>query len=211
MTPPNDPFISPKFDDSVDTIDPELAALLKDPTLWEEPTADLGERVRAAVADERNQLRPKISARTVAPVIQLQRRFPTKWLAAAAALLIAVGGFGLARRSANVEPEFVSIALAPTDLFPNATGSVQITETESGLQIKLDATGLPRREGRFFYEAWMKGEGGLVPIGTFHIGENVTLWAGVSLEDFPAITITEEEVGDQNSSGRKVLTGTSNK
>ncbi len=34
------------------------------------------------------------------------------------------------------------------------------------------------------------------------------LWAGVSLKDFPTLTVTEEEVGDQESSGRRVLVGT---
>jgi hypothetical protein len=36
----------------------------------------------------------------------------------------------------------------------------------------------------------------------------VTLWAGVSPEDFPTFTVTEERAdGDQASSGRVVLTG----
>lgn len=58
-----------------------------------------------------------------------------------------------------------------------------------------------------FYQAWLKGDGGLVPIGTFHTGDHVVLWAGVALQDFPTITVTQEEVGDQSSSGLRVLSG----
>ena len=36
----------------------------------------------------------------------------------------------------------------------------------------------------------------------------LVLWAGVALEDFPTISVTQEEVGDQASSGRGVLVGT---
>ena len=49
----------------------------------------------------------------------------------------------------------------------------------------------------------------LVPIGTFNEGTDVTLWAGVSPQDFPTMTITQESAdGDQDSSGQRVLVGT---
>ena len=74
----------------------------------------------------------------------------------------------------------------------------------------MTATGLPRRDGGLFYQAWLRDAvGNLVPIGTFHDGNHVTLWAGVALEDFPTLTITEEQAdNDQASSGRRVLIGT---
>lgn len=51
--------------------------------------------------------------------------------------------------------------------------------------------------------------GTLVPIGTFHDGDHVVLWAGVALEQFPTLTVTEEDAdGNQASSGRRVLVGT---
>ena len=67
----------------------------------------------------------------------------------------------------------------------------------------------PPSTGRF-YEAWLKNDAGvLVPIGTFNEGRNVTLWAGVSPEDFTTLTVTREHAdGDQASSGEKVLVGT---
>ncbi len=100
------------------------------------------------------------------------------------------------------------IALAGTELAPGSSGSARILKRESGLRIELNASGLPRRDGRLFYQAWLKGAAGLVPIGTFHTGDHVVLWAGVALEDFPTISVTQEEVGDQASSGRGVLVGT---
>ena len=100
------------------------------------------------------------------------------------------------------------MALAATELAPEAAGRAVITEEDSGLRIELHATGLPRREGNEFYQAWLRGESGLVPIGTFHTGDDVVLWAGVTLDDFPTLTITREAVGDQESSGERVLVGT---
>ena len=49
----------------------------------------------------------------------------------------------------------------------------------------------------------------LVPVGTFNEGRNVTLWAGVSPQQFTTLTVTRErDDGDQASSGEKVLVGT---
>jgi hypothetical protein len=101
-------------------------------------------------------------------------------------------------------------ALAPTALAPGAGGEATLTKTSSGWRIDLDATGLPRRDGGLFYEAWLRNSAGvLVPIGTFNEGRRVTLWAGVSPKDFPSLTVTREPAdGDQASSGEKVLVGT---
>ncbi len=100
-------------------------------------------------------------------------------------------------------------ALAPTGLAPGASGEATLTKTSSGWRIELDATGLPRRDGGFFYEAWLRSPTGvLVPIGTFNEGRKVTLWAGVSPKDYPSLTVTREPAdGDQASSGEKVLVG----
>jgi hypothetical protein len=100
-------------------------------------------------------------------------------------------------------------ALAATDLVPGAKGQATLTKTSSGWRIELDATGLPRRAGGLFYEAWLKNAAGvLVPIGTFNEGRKVTLWAGVSPKTFTTLTVTREQAdGDQSSSGEKVLVG----
>ena len=111
---------------------------------------------------------------------------------------------------AGTEGEQLRAALAPTGLVPGAGGEATLTRTASGWRIEIEATGLPRRAGRIFYEAWLRNPGGvLVPIGTFNEGRKVTLWAGVSPKDYPSLTITRERAdGNQASSGEKVLVGT---
>jgi hypothetical protein len=82
------------------------------------------------------------------------------------------------------------------------TGEATLTKTSSGWRIELEASGLPRRAGGRFYEAWLRNtEGVQVPIGTFNEGRNVTLWAGVSPRTFKLLIV-------RTSSGEKVLAGT---
>ena len=71
--------------------------------------------------------------------------------------------------------------------------------------------GLPPAPPGTYYQAWVKGDGGLVTIGTFHMqggDDTVELWSGVPLDEYPTITVTlQDEGGGQESSGRVVLTG----
>ena len=101
-------------------------------------------------------------------------------------------------------------ALAATNLAPGASGEATLTKMPSGWRIELDATGLPRRDGGRFYEAWLRNPAGvLVPVGTFNDARKVTLWAGVRPTDFMTLTVTRERAdGNQASSGEKVLVGT---
>jgi hypothetical protein len=103
----------------------------------------------------------------------------------------------------------VEFALTATELAPSAQGTVDVTPEESGLRIELNATGLPRRDNGNFYQAWLRNnDGQSIPIGTFHDGRDVVLWAGVSLEDYPELTITQEKAdGKQASSKQVVLSG----
>lgn len=194
-------------------VDAELAALLRNPSVWVEPPPLLEravlDRVSAEISTVSSQLRRSPDVR--APVRPIANRRMSsrsvRLLAVAAGLALAIGStsFLLSRQPTTPSTSF---ALSATPLQPDAVGNVKITETTSGLRIELNATGLPRRDGNQFYEAWCKGPAGLVPVGTFHSGEKVTLWAGVALKDFPGFTITQEEVGSQDSSGKKVLSGT---
>jgi uncharacterized protein len=123
---------------------------------------------------------------------------------AAAAILAAVL---LVRPSPDSES--VQLALTATELAPGAEGTADVTPEESGLRIELNATGLPRRDNGEFYQAWLRNDDGqTIPIGTFHDGNDVVLWAGVSLKDYPELTITQETAdNNQASSGNKVLGG----
>jgi len=97
-----------------------------------------------------------------------------------------------------------------TALAPRASGDVTLTPTTGGWQIQLHATGLPRRDNGAYCEAWLKNDaGGLVPIGTFNDGDDVTLWSAVSPASYRTVTVTREvDDGDQSSSGQVVVRGT---
>lgn len=193
--------------DSVDddgTLDPEIVALLGDPSLWEEPSADLENRVVADIAAER---------RVVVPLRSPRRRWPGQLVAAAvgaaAAALIVVAVRDNDNRRADAE-----VALGGTDLAPGVAGKAEITSLSSGIRIDLAVPGLPRRDGEEFYQGWLKNCAGdaLVPIGTFHDLSEATGWAGVSSADFPLLTITREVVAPpkdaaQGSSGEVVVSG----
>jgi hypothetical protein len=163
----------------------------------------------AAEVDAPAALRARIQAQRGVRRVPMARRFVLVGAAAAAVLAVAVGVAVLGSGS-GTSAEHFRAALAPTKLAPGAKGEATLTETSSGWRINLGATGLPRLEGRRFYEAWLRDAFGvLVPIGTFNDGRNVTLWAGVTPADFPTLTVTREVAdGDQASSGEKVLVGT---
>jgi len=147
--------------------------------------------------------RERRTARTTVP----QRGFLIGAAAATAALAVAVG---VAVFSSGTSPERFHTTLSATGLAPGATGQATLTKTTSGWRIELDATGLPRLDTGRFYQAWLRNRAGvLVPIGSFNEGRNVTLWAGVSPQDFTTLTVTRERAdGNQASSGEKVLVGT---
>jgi len=204
-----DPDAHPPTDDSGDAgeiaLGAEIEALLGDPTLWEEPSDDLGERVVAAVRSE---------SAVGAPAVE---RWAPTWirpalLGAAAVVVFLFGGIVLFSAISGSEgaDEF-SAELIPTGLVDDVDGSIELTSFDSGLRIELDAPSLPRREGDQFYEAWLRTEDGLlIPVGTFHDGERVTLWAGVDRDRVVAFSITRERAVpadsvDQRTSGDVVL------
>ena len=93
-------------------------------------------------------------------------------------------------------------------LSPDATGDVTLTKTPSGWDIRLHATGLPRREDGEFYQAWLKDDTGLlVPIGSFNDGRDVPSGPVFA----PRLPDADRHPGsrrrDQASSGLVVLIG----
>lgn len=103
-------------------------------------------------------------------------------------------------------PPGLDLVVTGTDLAPGSKGTLRLEETNSGVRVQLDMAGLARRDNGQFYQAWVKTDQGLVPIGTFHTGTDVTLWSGIEIKDMTAITVTlEENDGNQESSGRRVI------
>ena len=170
--------------------------VLADRAVWAEPSPDLQERVVAAIAEEAGAGR--------------RRRRIRYSLVAAAGFLAAGVTVGL--QVTRDEPVQFAASLTGTRLAPDADGNVTLTKTDSGWKIELHATGLPRRSDGEFYQAWLKGDTGLlVPIGTFNEGTDVTLWSGVGPTTFPTLSITKEVAdGNQASSGQVVLIGKAN-
>jgi hypothetical protein len=168
--------------------------VLADPAVWAEPPPYLQEAGVAASAEEAGAGR--------------RRRFRVAVAGIAAAVMLAVG-IGVGLYLDREQPVEFAASLSGTELSPDAGGDVTLTKTPSGWDIRLHATGLPRREDGEFYQAWLKNDAGLlVPIGSFNDGRDVTLWSGVGPADFPTLTITQEVAdGDQASSGLVVLMG----
>ena len=195
-------------DDGPDAIEigAEFEALLGDPTMWMETPDDLGTRIVAAVRSEAIIGPPATSGH--------QRSWIRPALLGAAAVVVFMfGGVVLfsAINGSDGTDQF-SADLVPTGLIDNVNGgSIEVTSFDSGLRIDLDAPSLPRREGGQFYEAWLRtADGLLVPVGTFHGGDAVTLWAGIERDQIVAFTITREaavpaDSVDQRTSGNVVL------
>jgi hypothetical protein len=193
----------------------EIRTLLADDAMWVEPSPSLEGRIVDAIADAAAQPGTSAAGPTDANVARLldhrARRLRYTILATAAAILLAVGlaiGLGT-RNSHSATPVQFAAALNGTPLAPRAAGQVTLTKTTGGWRIRINATGLPRRDNGAYYEAWLKNAAGvLVPIGTFNQPQNVTLWSGVPPTDFPTLTVTRQVVGGgEESSGQVVLTG----
>jgi hypothetical protein len=186
-----------------DLLEPDILALLRDPSLWQEPSAQLEDRVAAGIADER---------RVVVPIGRARRAWPGRLAAAAIGAAAAAAVVLIAVPRSDDQQADASVAIAGTPLAPGITGTADVTSETSGVRVEFSVKGLPRRDGGDFYEGWLKNCAGteLVPIGTYHELDNATGWAGVSIKDFPLLTVTREHVAApkdaaQGSSGEVVV------
>lgn len=188
-----------------DLLEPDIVALLGDPSLWQEPGDLLENRIIAGIADER---------RVVIPIGRARRAWPGRLAAAAIGAAAAAAVVLMAVPGDDQQSADATIDIVGTDLAPDVRGSAGITELSSGIRIELSVAGLPRRDGDDFYEGWLKNCAGtaLVPIGTFHELDEATGWAGVAIADYPVLTITRESVAPpkdaaQGSSGEVIVSG----
>lgn len=222
MVSPDDPTLDLDADDEL--IVARFADVLADESTWLEVPATLGAAVSEAIASERRQLVGDgpfgrqslppplpVTAQPAQPSRTARRLAPLVAAAAAAVAALALGA--VIGRSTGGTDSDRQVAVSATDLAPDVEGSVGVRTVTSGVELRIDAPGLPRRDGGDFYEGWLKSCDGtqLVPIGTFHELSDVTAWAGVSTDDFPILTVTRETVAApqdvaQGSSGEVVLT-----
>jgi Anti-sigma-K factor rskA len=183
-----------------------LAGVLGDSSTWVEPDARLEDAVVRAVADAEPAATPP-PARVARTAARRRRRVLVSTVAAAAVIAIVVASVVLTRGGTSADYQ---AQLRATGSAPGAEATADITRTDAGFQITLDADGLPALGGGEYYQAWLRNAAGtLVPIGSFSSSDGrATLWSGVSPKDFPTITVTIEATdNDQRSSGRRVLVG----
>lgn len=184
--------------------------LLGDESVWAEPAPDGVEDLLAAIEAEspggqtaRGRTSP-VPAPRAAP-----RRRALIALSAAAALVVVAGVVGILSRAPDDGGR--EVAVAGTELAPEASAVATVDERGSGVAIELDVTGLPPAEPGTYYQAWVKGAEGLVAVGTFHMrggDDTVDLWSGVPVDRYPTLTVTlQDEGGGQESSGRVLLSG----
>jgi hypothetical protein len=213
---------------SLDALRAELGAA----AVWDEPPPELEDLVVLAVARAAAQESGRTPATSAAappssapsrsaahspsPWSRLRAWLPVRRPALALSLpLAAVAAAAVVvvlinSSSASNPPLQFAMVVQGTALAPAAHGSATLTKTLSGWRIQLSATGLPRRDGKDFYQAWLKNAAGiLVPVGTFNDARKVTLWSGVPVTKFRSLTVTQQEAnGNPKSTGRKVLIGT---
>jgi hypothetical protein len=200
---PDDPGVEPP-------LDPDVRALLAEPRMWEETPPGIADHVAAVVRSE-----------TAAPATTGHRpRLMPHWarpamLGAAAVVALFFGGVAMFS-SVDDPPTRTRLAtvLIPTGVVPDVGGDAEFTATGSGLSIGVDAPSLPPLEGDNFYEGWVHTtDGHAIPVGTFHEGAEVELWAAVELDEVQEFTITREQAEEpesieHRSSGDVVLQAT---
>ena len=184
--------------------------LLADESVWAEPASGGVEDLLAAI--EAESTGPPAAGVRPSPAPARRgavRRGALIALSAAAALVLVVGAVGIFARTADDGGREFDVA--GTELAPEASAVATVDERGSGVAIELDVRGLPPAEPGTYYQGWVKGDEGLVTVGTFHMREGddtVDLWSGVPLDRYPTLTVTlQEEGGGQDSSGVVVLSG----
>jgi hypothetical protein len=156
-----------------------MRSLISSPSLWEEASPELGDRIVGAIDSRKEKAsQPRMS-----------------WRAAAAAVLVlGLGGFGLAQL-ARSEPDW-TINLATLAPLPDAMAVVEGWRTSSGTRMIVEVSGIAQAPVGFYYEIWMSSpDGRHISGGSFTGPGTVTAFAGVRRSDFPRVWITLEEIG----------------
>ncbi len=163
---------------------------------------------------------PVITAGGGAPVVSLdaarRKRRPGGWLlgglaTAAAVAVIAIGALAVVNRDDAIAG--TEVALAGSELVPEASAVAHVEPRDDGVRIVLQVTGLPPAPPGSFYAAWVVKEEPRtrIPIGTFHLrgggGDQIELWSGVSTDDYPTVSVTRQSEADPAGPGEPMLRG----
>lgn len=223
---PEEPWHLPPEDPHAERLD-RISDVLGDGAIWSEPPEGLRDRIVALAASETPAAPiadPSVGDETISPL----RRSSTRsgggrrstrrlvaWggatLATAAAAAVAVAFF-LPRDEAPVEEELDLYAMIGTELAPAATAEVSAVDMPGGLAITMWVSELPPAPDGLYYAAWLVGDSGTVPVGSFHLRTEsmypVDLWSGVPLDRYPRLIVTlQQERRPAAPSDRIVLEG----
>ncbi|WP_433018171.1 anti-sigma factor [Kribbella sp. CA-294648] len=183
--------------------------ILRSGSVWAAVPDGLEQRVLnelvSGVAAPSQPAEPRLES---VPRARERRRIP-RWtvLAVAAGVLVASGVGVMVLRP---DPREVNLA-APGVAGGSVQATAEVHETPSGAEITLKTRGLRPAPPGHYYQGWLAGAAGSVTIGTFHLRDgtdDVVLWSGVAVRDYPRITVTLQiEGAGPQSSGVLVLRG----
>lgn len=179
--------------------------ILSDASTWADPPPELRDRLMTEAAAVHSGT-PNVVPITAAKSARSRIR-PTAWVAglAAVAVLAIVVAIALPRDTAS------TFDLAGTALTPNATATAEVVPLQAGVAITLNIAGLPPAGDGEYYAAWLRGEPGMVGIGSFHWREGgipIELWSGVDTARYPMLMVTLQQEGlPPTPSTEVVLTG----
>ena len=187
-----------------------------------DPPPALRDRIAAAIREETALVLPVAAATAPQTIMQVERvsrpiRKPasfwsraTPWAAAAAILLLLSAGllvWNLQLREQIVNaPAAETIALAPTEAAPGASGEVTFVADEDLFLV--DVRDLPPLASGQVYEVWLIGEDGVpVPCGVFDqpTDQHAMIGDGGQYETL-AITVEPGPLGTEAPTGEIVVT-----
>lgn len=208
----------------------QLDALLESPALWDEPDQADEEMIVAAILAEAEgagmtaddawtaptDQQPVVSDRgdsgaNVVPISSARRWFNPALSAVAGFAIALLGVAAVLAITGQPEDGEVELALAGTDLAPEAQATARIVDLPAGTRVELDVSMLEPAPPGTYYEVWLRKDAEVgVSAGTFHLrggDSEIELWAGVSAVNYPLITVTIQDEAETMSSGEVVLRG----